>query len=125
MNIRPYTNALCQKKAFWVFDFDSRAGGVRVVQIRYVVSGERNLHIQPWDDGNHRVSMEYRGRQATLPTSFTDVEDMLKAIQFERMRDPAPSFERSRDRYSTRDAAAKSGSSNSGEAESETQRGPA
>jgi hypothetical protein len=55
-------------------DFDSRAGGCRMVEWAKTV-GERRLEVQLWADGRHRATHWLGGRMSTLPTYFTDVAD--------------------------------------------------
>jgi hypothetical protein len=48
--------------------------------------GDRQIDLQLWNDGNHRVSHFLRGRMSTVPTDFKTVEEMKAAIQRELTR---------------------------------------
>src|SRR6266404_166964 len=94
LSIRPYTDAMrLDPKARWEREWDSRAGGVRCVKFRWQVDHWRILHLQLWGDGRHRVSMEWRGRQATPPTDFQSVTQMHSAIAYEKTRVPPPAVD--------------------------------
>lgn len=60
-----------------------------------LVLPDRELNVQLWGDGGHRVSMSVRGCSDTTPTSFTDVEGLRRAVDYEstrsdgRYQDPA------------------------------------
>jgi hypothetical protein len=66
-------------------DFDSRAGGCRMVEWAKTV-GERRLEVQLWADGRHRATHWLGGRMSTPPTYFTDVATMRAAIARELSR---------------------------------------
>lgn len=84
MNIRPYTNAL-RAQGGWIADGDSNGGGQRVVSFKKLI-GLRELRLQLWEDGRHRVSHAYAGNETTYPTAFHDVEGMAAAIATETAR---------------------------------------
>lgn len=46
----------------------------------------RSLSLQLWSDGNHRVSHWIGGRMTTIPTDFTDLDGMIRAIEVESTR---------------------------------------
>lgn len=87
MNIRPFTDAL-RKNGVWRKDYDSRSGGVRVVQFVRRVNLHRFLELQLWDGGQHRISFMEDGRMSTPPTPFKTVPEMLKAIEIESVKPP-------------------------------------
>lgn len=91
--IRPYTDAL-RKQGGWRKDYESRAGGDRLVIFDKWVSANRKLELQLADTGNHRVSFwiytdKYSGRMSTPPTYFQGVAAMRRAIDVETRRKPA------------------------------------
>lgn len=89
MNIRPFTNAL-RKNGLWRQDFDSRAGGARIVQFVHRVNIHRLLHLQLWEDGEHRVTFMEDGRISTPPSAFKTVAEMLNAIEVESTKPARP-----------------------------------
>lgn len=88
MTIRPFTHVL--RKNGFELDFRSRSGGTTVTQFKKR-SGNRELHVQLWADGNHRVShgtySKINGRdclhETTRPTDFKTVAKMKAALVFE------------------------------------------
>jgi hypothetical protein len=92
VNIRPYTDTLRAQKSMpqWVKAYDSRYGGIRVVEFQCQVTPTRLLVVQFWGDGNHRVSFYESGSMRTPPTDFTDTASMLSAIAVETTRVPPP-----------------------------------
>lgn len=57
------------------------------------MEGSRKLTVQLWGDGGHRASHYHtppgytlHGCMCTVPTDFTDVESMRKALENERTR---------------------------------------
>lgn len=66
--------------------WESRAGGVRVVEWRREERDGRTLVCQVWADGGHRISHEWLGCSDTLPTEFFDEAGMTAAIEREASR---------------------------------------
>lgn len=83
MNIRRYSMAL--RKFGFSQSYDSRAGGMRVVEFERT-QGRRTLRVQLWDDGKHRASHSLDGRADTEPTGFEGLTEMEKAIRHEMIR---------------------------------------
>lgn len=87
MTIRPFTTAL--RKDGFEFCWCDRSGGTKVTQFSKRV-GDRELHVQFWDDGHHRVSHGTHGEhglhETTEPTDFRTVEEMRIAVAFEWRR---------------------------------------
>lgn len=48
--------------------------------------GHRTLNVQLWADGGHRASHMLNGRGSTIPTSFSGVYSLRKALTKERTR---------------------------------------
>jgi hypothetical protein len=91
MNIRPFTDAL-RRHGRWQRDYDSRCGGGRTVQFSHLVDEHRCVEVQLFDDGRHRATHAYRCHMTTLPTEFSDVAGMLRAIEIESTRTDNNSF---------------------------------
>ena len=66
-------------------DWDSRAGGIRIAGWTKH-AGEREVRVQIWADGNHRVSHSIRNRATTHPTQFNDEASMDDALSWEENR---------------------------------------
>jgi len=60
------------------------------VEFSKQVDQHRILMIQLWEDGEHRVNFSHDRRQATLPTDFRTVDEMVEAIKVELVKEPAP-----------------------------------
>src|SRR5277367_2191244 len=88
INIRPYTNVL-RKLGGWVKDYESYAGGCRIVIFTKEIR-KRTLILQLWGDGKHRVTFSLKGRECTVPTDFQDVNGMIEAILIETIRYQPP-----------------------------------
>lgn len=86
MNIRPFTEALRKHNKAWTRTFESRAGGNRVVIYSLTLNKIRELRLQLWEDGKHRISHSIKGRTTTTPTEFETVQEMLLAIKVETLR---------------------------------------
>jgi hypothetical protein len=71
------------------FCFCDRSGGTIVTEFAKR-EGDRQLRVQFWKDGHHRVSHgsygEHGLHETTPPTDFETVPDMLKALAFEWSR---------------------------------------
>jgi hypothetical protein len=74
------------RKAGFRKAWDSRGGGVRVVEWEKVCPDGRTLKCQIWADGNHRISHEWKGCMDTLPTDFTDEGGLYVAMLKESNR---------------------------------------
>lgn len=94
--IRPFTVQL--RKQGFEFCFCDRSGGCKVTQFAKR-QGDRELHVQFWDDGPHRVSHGTYSklgngreglRETTTPTSFATVAEMLQAVEAEWTRPSGP-----------------------------------
>lgn len=83
MNIRRYSMAL--RKFGFSQSYDSRAGGMRVVQFERT-QGRRTLQVQLWDDGKHRATHSLDGIMDTAPTNFEGLTEMERAIRIEMTR---------------------------------------
>lgn len=88
--LRPFIMAL--RTLGFERDFDSRAGGARIVQFKRAF-GQRDVEVQLFDDGRHRASHmvfsdpeRFRGLMDTLPTDFSDGAGLLDAIICEASR---------------------------------------
>lgn len=85
--IRPFTREL--RKQGFEFCFRDRSGGAACTEFAKR-EGDRELRVQFWDEGPHRVSHgtygQYGLRQTTEPTSFSTVPEMLAAIKLEWTR---------------------------------------
>ena len=66
--------------------WDSRSGGVRVIEWRRDESDGRTLVCQIWADGKHRISHEWVGCSDTAPTDFETEAGLATAIQHETAR---------------------------------------
>lgn len=66
--------------------WDSRSGGVRIIEWRRDDSDGRTLVCQIWADGKHRINHEWVGCSDTLPTDFTDKAGLALAIEHEATR---------------------------------------
>lgn len=66
--------------------WDSRAGGVRVSEWKREEEDGRTLVCQIWEDGKCRLSHEWLGCSDTVPTDFSDEEELVKAIEYETIR---------------------------------------
>jgi len=73
------------RKAGFHKAYDSRAGGMRVVQFERT-HGRRTLQVQLWDDGQHRATHSLDGVMDTAPTNFEGLTEMEKAIWNEMVR---------------------------------------
>lgn len=68
-------------------DYDSVAGGPRVVQFsKRFAKYERTVDVQLWQGSTHRASHTLLGSMNTHPTSFSTVEEMEKAVIHEETR---------------------------------------
>lgn len=74
---------------------DNKGGGVRRVDYTKVIpdksetpKGFREVTVQLWGDGNHRVVTMLNGRSNGTPTGFTSTTDLPKAIQRESTKPP-------------------------------------
>lgn len=94
--IRPFTTQL--RKQGFEFCFCDRGGGCKVTEFSKR-QGDRQLRVQFWGDGEHRVSHSTYSdlgngieglRGATEPTDFTTVAEMLEAIAAEWTRPSGP-----------------------------------
>ncbi len=66
-------------------DWDSRSGGIRIVEwVKHV--GERKIRVQVWAHGTHRASHSIRGRATTYPTQFVDEVTLCDALSREENR---------------------------------------
>lgn len=87
MTLRPYTTVL--RRAGFQFGYRSRAGDCHVTEF-WKREGDRELKVQLWADGKHRVSHGIHGkhglRQSDTPTDFETVADMECAIKREWTR---------------------------------------
>jgi|SRR5882724_49108 len=87
MTIRPFTSVL--RKQGFEFCWCDRSGGCKTTQFAKR-EGDRELHVQFWGDGPHRVSHGTYGqhglRETTEPTSFSTVAEMLLALKLEWAR---------------------------------------
>lgn len=66
--------------------WDSRAGGVRVIEWRREQPDGRTLICQIWSDGHHRISHAWVGCSDTKPTDFDTEAGLAAAIQHESTR---------------------------------------
>lgn len=87
MTLRPFTTVL--RKQGFEFHFRDRSGGNSCTQFTKR-QGDRQLRVQLWGDGKHRVSHGIYGkhglRETTLPTDFSTVAEMIAAIEHEWTR---------------------------------------
>lgn len=92
MTVRPFCREL--RKLDFEFCFRDRGGGATVTQFAKR-EGDRELHVQLWGGGAHRVShgtyVKLPGgreglHETTLPTDFRTVPEMLEAIALEWKR---------------------------------------
>ena len=63
-------------------DFDDRSGGSRCVQYSKSIDGRRTVKVQIWGS-EYRASSEFRGCSDTVPTYFTTLSEMERAINYE------------------------------------------
>jgi hypothetical protein len=91
MSIRPFTREL--RKLGFELDFRDRSGGTVCTQFK-LRKGDRELHVQFWADGHHRVAHGTHGlhglHECTPPTEFETVPHMLTAIDYEWIRASGP-----------------------------------
>lgn len=83
IGIRPFTDAL--RIIGFTKIWDSRAGGQRTIQYRKHIQ-DRDLIVQLWGDGNHRITHELRECSDTTPTDFRTLPQMHRAITRESTR---------------------------------------
>jgi len=87
MTIRPFTRAL--RAQGFELEFRDRSGGTTVTQFKRR-AGLRELHVQLWGSGYHRVShgthTRYGLHECTTPTEFKTVPEMILAIKYEWLR---------------------------------------
>ncbi len=94
--LRPFTRKL--REMGFTLDFRDRSGGTTVTQ--FIKRDEdRELHVQLWANGSHRVTHgSYKVinghdclHETTLPSDFTTLEGMKYAILYEWIRPSTPS----------------------------------
>jgi hypothetical protein len=84
MNVRPFHRILRQDG--FILDYDSRAGGIRVIEWIKQINFVRQIRVQLWGDGQHRATHSISGNENTHPTYFTDIFGMRSAIETESIR---------------------------------------
>lgn len=67
--------------------YDGSFGGVPLVSYQKRVDDRRTVKVQLWGgDGPLRASSEFHGCSDTVPTEFTDIAGMHKAVEHESTR---------------------------------------
>ena len=64
----------------FVRDFADKTYGVYQYVTKGFCAPHRIVRVQLWDDGNHRASHMFKDCCRRVPTNFTTVEGMKKAI---------------------------------------------
>jgi hypothetical protein len=93
-NFRLFIAAL--KKDGFAKRWDDRSKVNGRVAEYFKVVGERDVGVQLWSDGGHRVSHMLGGRMSTPPTPFADIDGMRAAVQHELRRNDHPPLQRQR-----------------------------
>ncbi len=70
----------------FAIEWNSVAGGCRCTQFIKEIDGRRQVQVQIWATGNNRASHSFHGCSDTKPTDFTDVAEMIHAINHEATR---------------------------------------